>query len=55
MSRPLRIEYEDAIYHVMNRGRSRQNIYHGVEYYSAFIECLSEALSDLVWKYCRIV
>ena len=43
MSRPLRIEYEDAIYHVMNRGRSRQKIYHGVDYYSAFLQCLSEA------------
>ncbi|VAW66847.1 hypothetical protein MNBD_GAMMA11-608, partial [hydrothermal vent metagenome] len=26
MSRPLRIEYEDAYYHVMNRGRGRQRI-----------------------------
>jgi len=43
MSRPLRIEYEDAIYHVMNRGRSRQKIYPGVEYYCAFLQCLSEA------------
>jgi len=41
MSRPLRIEYEDAIYHVMNRGRLRQKIYPGDEYYSAFLQCLS--------------
>jgi len=43
MSRPLRIEYEDAIYHVMNRGRARQKIYHGEAYYLAFLQCLSEA------------
>jgi len=43
MSRPLRIEYENAIYHVMNRGRSRQTICHGTAYYNAFLQCLSEA------------
>ncbi|AZN33686.1 hypothetical protein EJ103_13540 [Pseudoalteromonas sp. Xi13] len=27
MSRPLRIEYEDAFYHEMNRGRGRENTF----------------------------
>ena len=27
MSRPLRIEYENAFYHVMNRGRGRENTF----------------------------
>ncbi len=27
MSRPLRIEYPNAWYHVMNRGRRREEIY----------------------------
>ena len=43
MPRPLRIEYENAYYHVMNRGRDRQNIFHGDEYYEAFLLSLSEA------------
>lgn len=43
MPRPLRIEYEDAYYHVMNRGRSRQNVFHGARYYEAFLAILSES------------
>jgi len=43
MPRPLRIEYENAYYHVMNRGRGRQNIFHDEEYYNAFLLSLSEA------------
>jgi len=43
MPRPLRIEYENAYYHVMNRGRDRQNIFHNEEYYEAFLLSLSEA------------
>ena len=40
MLRPLRIEYENAIYHVMNRGR--QFIYHNDEYCYGFLETLGE-------------
>lgn len=43
MPRPLRIEYENAYYHVMNRGAGRKNIFHGNDYYHAFLECLAEA------------
>lgn len=43
MPRPLRIEYEDAYYHVMNRGRGRKPIFHGDEYYNAFLRTLEEA------------
>jgi len=43
MPRPLRIEYENACYHVMNRGRGRQKIFHGQEYYGAFLHALEEA------------
>lgn len=42
MPRPLRIEYENAYYHVMNRGAGRQTIFHGEPYYHAFLECLAE-------------
>jgi len=43
MPRPLRIEYEDAYYHVMNRGRGRQNIFHDKDYFEAFLKTLEEA------------
>ena len=43
MPRPLRIEYENAYYHVMNRGRGRQHIFHGDDYFNAFLATLDEA------------
>ena len=43
MPRPLRIDYEDAYYHVMNRGRSRQKIFHDKRYFEAFLNTLKEA------------
>ena len=42
MSRPLRIEYPGAYYHVMNRGRGRQRIYHRREDYEGFLNLLEE-------------
>jgi len=43
MARPLRIEYENAFYHIMNRGKGRQLIFHGDQYYAAFLQGLEEA------------
>lgn len=43
MPRPFRIEYENAYYHVMNRGRGRQHIFHGDDYFNAFLTTLEEA------------
>ncbi len=43
MPRPLRIEYKDAYYHVMNRGRGRRSIYPDTAYYEDFLKCLHEA------------
>ncbi len=43
MPRPLRIEYENAYYHVMNRGQGRQNIFHGDDYFIAFLSILEQA------------
>jgi REP element-mobilizing transposase RayT len=48
MARPLRIQYPDAWYHVINRGRSREQIFCSSEDYSAFIELLKDASS--MWK-----
>jgi putative transposase len=43
MPRPQRIEYENAFYHVMNRVRGRQVIFHDDDYYQAFLDTLAEA------------
>ncbi len=43
MSRPLRIIYDGAWYHVMNRGRQGGEIFSDVEDYQAFIDLLQES------------
>lgn len=43
MARPLRIEYNGAWYHVMNRGLSRNNIFFNDEHRSIFLDLLFEA------------
>ena len=43
MARPERVEYEGAYYHVMNRGRGRQQVFHDVKYYEYFLNCLEQA------------
>ena len=48
MSRPLRIEYPGAWYHVMNRGRRAENIFSGKEDYYRFLELLKE--SSEMWN-----
>ncbi len=40
MSRPLRIEYPNAWYHVMNRGRRGENIFHDKQDYQMFVDLL---------------
>ncbi|WP_458776789.1 transposase [Desulforhopalus sp. 52FAK] len=43
MTRPLRIEYPGACYHVMNRGRRGENIFTDFDDDKAFIDLLQEA------------
>ena len=43
MPRPLRLEFEDAFYHVMSRARGRQTVFHSPEYYHAFLDCMAQA------------
>jgi REP element-mobilizing transposase RayT len=43
MSRPLRIEYPDAWYHVMNRGRRGEDIFADSEDFKAFIDLLKQS------------
>ena len=57
MTRPLRIEYDDAYYHVMNRGRDkgRQKIFHSTTFYEEFLTTLVEACERfglVVHAYC---
>jgi REP element-mobilizing transposase RayT len=42
MSRPLRIQYPDAWYHVMNRGRRGEKIFANKKDYLSFIDILEE-------------
>jgi putative transposase len=48
MSRPLRIEYPDAWYHIMNRGRRGEEIFSGIQDYRQFFGILKETAG--LWK-----
>lgn len=43
MSRPLRIQYPGAWYHVMNRGRRAENVFADKPGYQSFLELLKES------------
>jgi putative transposase len=43
MSRPLRVQYFGAVYHVMNRGAARQPTFVDDADYQAFLNTLTEA------------
>ncbi|MGB9698091.1 MAG: transposase [Thermodesulfobacteriota bacterium] len=43
MSRPLRIEFPDAWYHVLNRGRRGESIFHDARDYQIFLQTVQEA------------
>jgi len=44
MSRPLRILYPDAWYHVMNRGRRRERLFKDVKDFKSFLILLKESV-----------
>jgi len=48
MTRPLRIQYPDAWYHVMNRGRHQDTLFHDHHDYAVFLDLLRE--SGALWK-----
>jgi len=55
MSRPLRIEYEGALHHVMSRGNARQAIVLDDEDRAAWITALArtvERFGWVIWAYC---
>ena len=58
MSRPLRIQYQDAWYHVMNKGRRGESVFLEKQDYSIFIELLKEVVDMYkvrVAAYCLIL
>jgi len=55
MPRPTRIQYENAFYHVMNRGKGHQTIFHDKNYYDAFLNTLKEShnrFDAIIHCYC---
>lgn len=55
MARPLRIEYQGAVYHITSRGDRREPMALDDVDRSAFIEVLAQALKRFdarAWAYC---
>ena len=55
MPRKLRVEYEGAIYHVMNRGDRREAIFLDEEDRQSFLQTLGEGCAKTDWQvhaYC---
>lgn len=55
MARPLRIEYEGAFYHVINRGLERREIFRqpkDYEYFLGLLEHINEKYGVMVYAFC---
>ena len=55
MSRPLRIEYDGACYHVINRGNRQETVFHNSEDCKIFLEKLiyfAEVYEVIIYSYC---
>jgi putative transposase len=50
MSRKLRIEYPGAMYHVMNRGDQREDIFRDDQDRQKFLSTLAEARAKTEWQ-----
>lgn len=46
MSRPLRVEYPGAFYHVMNRGNAGAGIFKSKKDRERFLECLENSVEQ---------
>jgi REP element-mobilizing transposase RayT len=55
MARRLRVEYEGALYHVINRGNYRSPIFDDDRTKRAFMRCLFEACGRAGWSLCAFV
>lgn len=55
MSRPLRLEFSDALYHLTSRGDRREDIYEDDEDRLAFLDVFSSVVEQFNWvcyAYC---
>ena len=55
MARPLRVEYEGAVYHVTSRGNAGQEIFVDDEDRQAFLQTLGDTVGRFAWichAYC---
>ena len=55
MARPLRIEYEGAVYHITSRGNARQDIFLGSDDRTTFLKILGDVVERYNWichAYC---
>ncbi len=50
MARKLRLQYNGAIYHVINRGNYRRDVFETADKAKAFEECLFEAGARMGWR-----
>lgn len=50
MARPLRLESEDGVYHVLNRGNYRAEVFRSEKSKEAFLTCLGEACEKTGWR-----
>ena len=50
MARPLRIEFPNAIYHVMARGNGRQRIFHADADYQRMTDGLAKTVARTGWQ-----
>ncbi len=50
MARPLRMESESGVYHVLNRGNYRTGLFRADKTKEAFLQCLDEACAKTGWR-----
>jgi putative transposase len=50
MARPLRLESPDGVYHVLNRGNYRSDLFRSEKAKAAFLSCLDEACIKTGWR-----
>ena len=55
MSRPLRIEFPDALYHVTARGNRREDIFEDDQDRQEFLLVLEQVITQFNWTMLRMV
>jgi putative transposase len=49
MSRPLRLEFSGALYHITSRGNAREDIYFEDSDFELFLEILNDVCDKVNW------